>query len=330
MIKKLLLFVFLSFIGFNSYSIKADKLLTPVNSDFLKDSVIIPRNNTPVALVGDLQRTTVWELMIGREQNDIEREKIIRSIASDDPSALILLGDMVSNGSDKKEWIYLKNLLKPVLKENIPIVPVLGNHEYWGNDAIALYNAGEVFPVFQKTHWYSKRYGDIVFIILDSNREDLPENAWSLQRAWFENKLKYYDSDPSVKGIIVCLHHPPYTNSLVTGDNINVQEAFVQPFLNSQKSMAMITGHAHTYERFLEKGKMFIVSGGGGGPRVILKTGLNIHKDLVNLPKIRPFNYLLLYSNPDGIKIVAKGLNKGSSEFYTIDDFSIPFNILSY
>ncbi len=331
MIKKFLLIflIILSFAGINFYSIKVNKPLSPVYPSISRDSLIIPGKNVPVALVGDMQRTTVWELMVGREQNDIEREKIIKNIAIEKPGALILLGDMVANGSDTNTWLYLRNLLKPIMKENIPIIPVLGNHEYWGNDSAALYNAGQVFPVFQKTHRYSIKYGNIVFIILDSNRDNLSGNKWSQQREWFENKLKYYDSDSSVKGIIVCLHHPPYSNSIVTGDNINVQEVFVQPFLNSKKTIAMISGHAHTYERFREKGKMFIVSGGGGGPRVLLKTGINTHKDLVNLPSLRPFNYLLLYPESARIKIIARGLDKGTSHFYRIDNFSIPFNNLA-
>ena len=329
MIKKFILIILIlfSFAGINSIKIKPNRHLSPVYSSLLTDSLTAPGNNIPVALVGDLQRTTVWELMIGREQNDAEREKIIKNIALEKPGALILLGDMVSNGSDINTWFYLKNLLKPVIKENIPIIPVLGNHEYWGNDSAALYNAEQVFPVFQKSLWYSFRYGNIVFIILNSNRDNLSENKWSEQREWFKNELKYYDSDSEVKGIIVCLHHPPYSNSIVTGDNINVQNAFVQPFLNSKKTMAMITGHVHTYERFIKKGKTFIISGGGGGPRVLLKTGPNTHKDLVNLPSPRPFNYLLLYQESAGIKIVVKGLNKGSAHFYKLDDFSIPFGI---
>jgi Icc-related predicted phosphoesterase len=327
MIKKFLLFTFIlfSFAGISSIKILQNKPLSPIYSSLLTDSLITPVKNLPVALVGDLQRTTVWELMIGREQNDAEREKIIKNIAMEKPGALILLGDMVSNGADVNTWLYLKNLLKPVSKENIPIIPVLGNHEYWGDDSAALHNAGKVFPVFQKTHWYFVRYRNIVFIILDSNRDNLTGNEWSVQKEWFENKLKYFDSDPSVKGIIVCLHHPPYSNSLVTGDNINVQDAFVQPFLDSKKTMAMITGHVHTYERFIKKGKTFIISGGGGGPRVMLKTGPNTHKDLVNLPSPRPFNYLLLYQESAGISIVVRGLHKGSSKFYTIENFSIPF-----
>ena len=325
--KKLVLIflVILSFAGINSLSIKGNKSLSPVYSSISQDSLITPVKTVPVALVGDLQRTTVWELMIGREQNDAERVKIIKNIAYENPGALILLGDMVSNGSDVNEWIYFKNLLEPVIKKNIPIIPVLGNHEYWGNDSAALYNAGQVFPVLQKKHWYFITYGNIVFIILDSNKDNLTGNEWSEQIKWLENKLKYYDSDSSVKGIILCFHHPPFTNSIVTGDNINVQEAFVQPFLNSKKTIVVINGHAHTYERFLKNGKMFVVSGGGGGPRVLLKTGANIHNDLVNLPSPRPFNYLLLYQESAGITIVVKGLNKGSSKFYTLDDFSIPF-----
>ncbi len=324
--KLFFLFFLFSFIGFNSFSEKPAGILNPINSLSSQDSIIPKKKNYPIAIVGDLQRTTVWELMIGREQNDPERKKIIQNIALKNPAALILLGDMVSDGSDIKEWNYLRNLLRRVKNENIPIIPVLGNHEYWGNDSIALNYAGQCFPIFQKLHWYSKVYGNITFIILDSNRDDLSETAWSKERKWFENILKHYDSDPSIKGIIVCLHHPPYTNSIVTGDNINVQEAFVPPFINSQKTLAMITGHAHTYERFREKGKMFIVSGGGGGPRVILKIGLNVHTDLVDLPTLRPFNYLLLYVKPGGIEITARGLNKDSSKFFTIDNFSISFN----
>jgi Icc-related predicted phosphoesterase len=320
-----LLFLF-SFVDFNSGGERSAVVLNPIESLSIQDSVISRQTNGMIAIVGDLQRTTTWELMMGREQNEPERKKIIQNIALENPVALILLGDMVSNGSDLKEWDYLRDLLIPVKNKNIPIIPTLGNHEYWGDDSVALYYAGQSFPIFKESHWYIKIYGDLVFVILDSNRDDLMETAWSKERKWFTGILNYYDSEQSIEGIIVCLHHPPYTNSIVTGDNENVQEAFLQPFLNSEKTLAMISGHAHTYERFREKGKMFIVSGGGGGPRILLKTGLNIHKDLVDLPSVRPFSYLLLHVKPGGIEITARGLNKDSSKFFTIDKFTIPFN----
>jgi Icc-related predicted phosphoesterase len=326
MIKKIIVILFVCY----SSAFKPNKFQNFSKSAIKQDSIITVKNNYPITIVGDLQRTTSWELMIGREQNELERQNIIKNIASENPAALILLGDMVSDGSDIKEWNYLERLLTPIKNENIPIIPVLGNHEYWGDNNTALYNAGKYFPIFRTSHWYIKRYGFLAFIILDSNKNDLPDYEWTKERNWFENSIKYYDSDSTVKGIVVCLHHPPYTNSIVTGDDINVQEAFVQPFLNSSKTLAMISGHAHTYERFEKKGKMFIVSGGGGGPRVLLKTGLNENKDLVNLPPIRPFNYLLLYLKSDGIEIITKGLNKDSSNFFTVEDFSIPFNKISY
>ena len=326
MLKKIL-FLFLLY---SSVSFKAYKIEGLPNTTVKQDSIIAVKDNSPIAIVGDLQRTTIWELMIGREQNEFEREEIIKNINAENPAALILLGDMVSDGSDIKEWNYLENLLKPIKDEKVPIVPVLGNHEYWGNNMIALHNADRFFPIFQKSHWYCKIYGDIVFVILDSNKSDLLDIAWTNERRWFENTLKYYDADSLIKGIVVCLHHPPYTNSIVTGDDINVQEAFVESFLNSSKTLAMISGHAHTYERFEKKGKMFIVSGGGGGPRALLKTGLDVNKDLVNLPPLRPFNYLLFYLKPDGIEITTKGLNKDSSHFFTIESFSMPFNKSSY
>ena len=151
MLKKLIfLFIVLSFIGFNSYSIKTNEIEKPINSTVQEDSNITFKKDYPIALVGDLQRTTVWELMIGREQNEMERKKIIENIALHNPAALILLGDMVSNGSDIKEWDYLHNLLKPIMSKDIPVIPVLGNHEYWGDNSIALNNAKTKFSYFPK------------------------------------------------------------------------------------------------------------------------------------------------------------------------------------
>ncbi|MFN8370847.1 MAG: hypothetical protein U0T83_09525 [Bacteriovoracaceae bacterium] len=57
--------------------------------------------------------------------------------------------------------------------------------------------------------------------------------------------------------------------------------------------MALFAGHAHGYEHFKKEGRDFIVSGGGGGPRVKLKVETKArHQDLFSGPSPRPFNYL--------------------------------------
>ncbi len=97
-------------------------------------------------------------------------------------------------------------------------------------------------------------------------------------------------------------------------------------YYSSKKALLFISGHAHTYEHFFIKGKTFIVSGGGGGPRVKLKSGKDAHKDLYNGESPRPFNYLLIKKGNNGIKITVKGLKRGDSKFFRMEEFKINFN----
>jgi hypothetical protein len=53
------------------------------------DSLALINPNGSIAIVGDMQRTSLWELMMGREQNDYERERIISEVNHESPSMLI-------------------------------------------------------------------------------------------------------------------------------------------------------------------------------------------------------------------------------------------------
>ena len=282
-------------------------------------------SSSPIAVVGDLQRTSVYEELIGREQNDTEREKIIAAIADENPAELIILGDMIFDGSDNREWIKFDSLISPINKKNIPIFPVVGNHEYWGNNSTAMRNLVKQFDVLSSSHWYTDVYDSLALIFLDSNESDLTERGWKLEHDWLIKMVSKFDTTSAIKGIIMFDHHPPFTNSLVTSDELNVQNNFLPAFYGSNKSLLFISGHAHTYEHFNIKGKNFIVSGGGGGPRVNLKIGKDAHEDLFKGDSPRPFNYLLIKKVEDGIKVTVKGLKKGSSEIFKMDEFVIKF-----
>ena len=81
------------------------------------------------AAVGDLQRTSLAE--VWRESNDIERDRIVRSIAEEAPDFVALLGDLVFRGSSAAEWARFDALAAPLREGRIPVVPIFGNHEYW-------------------------------------------------------------------------------------------------------------------------------------------------------------------------------------------------------
>jgi Icc-related predicted phosphoesterase len=278
--------------------------------------------NSTIAILGDLQRTSLWELMMGREQNDNERERIIAEIRKEDPSLLILLGDLVYDGGSRDQWIYFDNLMEPL--KDYPVLTVLGNHEYYssGHGTTSPFIT-ERFKLFDSATWYTRRYGNLGFIFLNSNEQDLPSNEWNKQLEWFNKVLEDYESDSSIKGIMVFTHHPPYTNSLLTGDEKHIQRAFIPAFMKAKKTIAFFSGHAHTYENFSKDGKHFIVSGGGGGPRVFLNKGKDRHDDACSHKGVRPFHYLLLTQNENNVELVVKGINKGESEFSILDSFEM-------
>ena len=74
------------------------------------------------------------------------------------------------------------------------------------------------------------------------------------------------DSNPGIKMILLCSHHPPYTNSKIVKPSKEVVKYFLPRFFESTKSRLYISGHSHNLE-FFEKGnkKYFLVIGGGGG-----------------------------------------------------------------
>jgi hypothetical protein len=87
-----------------------------------------------------------------------------------------------------------------------------------------------------------------------------------------------------------------------------------------------VTGHAHAYERFEECGRTFVVSGGGGGPRVELLSGAEArHRDLHTAGSPRPFHYLLVEQDASGARVTVRGLDKGETEARVIDRFELPF-----
>jgi hypothetical protein len=80
-------------------------------------------------------------------------------------------------------------------------------------------------------------------------------------------------------------------------------------------------------ERFQRGGKLFIVAGGGGGPRAALAQGAaRCHPDdLARGAALRPFHFLLIAPAPEGLAVEVHGLPKGGREAATLDHFMIPW-----
>jgi Icc-related predicted phosphoesterase len=280
----------------------------------------------PLALLGDPQRTLWVERLIGREQNDDARAALVKDLAAQRPGLVVLLGDLTNDGGSQSEWKRFDELFAPIRGAGIPMLALLGNHDYWGGEDHALANAAARFPQLGQKRWYLRALGRLALVLLDSNEPRLGKSRWEEQRDWYRRTLAALDGDPAVAGVLVLAHHPPYTNSRTTGDEKHVQRAFLPAFFAARKTLAFVTGHAHAYERFEERGRTFVVSGGGGGPRVTLLAGADArHRDLHSAGSPRPFHYLLVEQDASGARVTVRGLDTGDAEARVIDRFELPF-----
>jgi hypothetical protein len=106
-----------------------------------------------------------------------------------------------------------------------------------------------------------------------------------------------------------------------------VQRDIVPPFLAARKTIAMLAGHVHSYERFARDGKTFVVSGGGGGPRARLAslTRRRHADDLFAGPPLRALHFLSAAVSDEGVVFEMIALAAEGS-FRALDRFALDFS----
>ncbi len=286
-----------------------------------------------IAVVGDIQRTGPAEqVFLRRPQHDREREAIIEGIVGDDPDMLLLLGDQVYHGGRQECWRAFDSIIRPVVDANIPTQAILGNHDYAGKTRIRTECIGSFLQRFphQRSRIHGlTRLGAIALITLDSNLTKLSAEEVVRQEREYVQWIDELEEDPDVRLVIVASHHPPYTNggyALVRG----LEEMFARPFLEASKTKLYLSGHVHSYQRFRADDKMFIVSGGGGGPRyrLTLTRTRSPFPDEYNDTRrnwdvVRPFHYILFTLEDDVLRGEVKMLDDDLGRLYVGDSFDI-------
>lgn len=255
-------------------------------------------------IIGDLQPTTWFEeKFLRRSQNDSIRERMIDRVVEEDPELLLMLGDYVGAGEREEEWRKFDSLMAPICRHDIPTYAVIGNHDYGllGSEGIA--HCARRFPNVTVLPSLVFLADSVAMVVVDSNLETLPEKLRRHQERRYREIMKRLDRSPSVKGIIVASHHPPFTNADLP-INPAVRETFVPPFMEAKKALLFLSGHIHSYERFEIDGKTFVVSGGGGGPRRKVDTSASrpVRTDQYRKGIWRYHHYVDLQVRPEGIR----------------------------
>ncbi len=143
--------------------------------------------------------------------------------------------------------------------------PTLGNHDY-RNAGLKTYLAyfdlpgSKLASTSANERYYDFVQGDIHFFVLNSNEEE-PDGITSnsKQARWLKEELAASDS----RWNIVYNHHPPYSSDDAHGSTPELQWPYAE-----WGADAVLSGHAHTYERILSDGIVYFVNGLGGAKRV--------------------------------------------------------------
>lgn len=298
---------------------------TPLHDASFEGNLSSRQSDSTFILLGDPQRTSFWELLVFREQNDGIRRELFDEIARENPGVVLLLGDLVSQGDDDREWVKFDTFSSAVREKHIPIYSVLGNHDYFGDEEAALGNFFERFPHQQNRLWNTFRFRSVAFILLNSNISRMTPRQVDEQEKWYKEQLARDQADSTISAIIVACHHPPFTNSTIVSDNQDVLEDFVGPYLAIPKARLFFTGHCHSYEHFVQDGKQFVVSGGGGGPRqpVTCDSKHWRHADLYQGDPIRAFHFIRVTIENDGLRVEMVRLDSDKDTWEVGDVFTV-------
>jgi len=297
---------------------------TVYETPYLWSDTLQPRR---LMIIGDLQPTTWFEeKLLRRSQNDSVRDRMIERVVNEDPDLLLLLGDQVGVGEREDEWVKFDSLMAPICRHDIPTYAIMGNHDYGLLGSSGIEHCALRFPRVAVLPSLVLLADSVALVVVDSNLETLPDRLREHQEKRYREILKRLDRSPSIRGVIVASHHPPYTNADLP-INPAVRETFVPPFMEAKKTLLFLSGHIHSYERFEIDGKTFVVSGGGGGPRRKVDTSAaRPHTtDQYRRGIWRYHHYVDLQIRPEGIRGEVHMLL--GEEFRLGDGFALRWNV---
>lgn len=291
----------------------------------LKDEIDFKQKK--ISVIGDTQKTLGFEkILLRRETNENETSKILEALSHEQTDLLIHLGDMIGNPLKQSHWDFFDRSMNLIVKQNIPVLPLLGNHEYFFGGMRKFFQITQRFTTLNQSKWFKKKYGPLLLIGLDTNRRYLNSVDWDQQMLFLSKALEEGDQEKTIKGIFVFGHHPAMTNSTCVSPNRFVMDEIKPKLKHSKKVLAYVSGHAHGYEHFIENQKHYIISAGGGGPRSPVLTGKKKrYLDHFNGPSLRPFNYLNFLVSEREVMVEVMGFQKNEDKIKKIDSIKMTY-----
>jgi hypothetical protein len=217
--------------------------------------------------------------------NPVARQALVKRVAEEKPDAVLLNGDVPWHGGTPDDYQVYAAETRVWRDAHLRIFPALGNHEFSHCEVPdCLANWWAAFPELKGRRWYSVRLGTKIHMIaLDSDDSLLPGSE---QRHWLESQVASLPS--GIEFVLISMHHPPVAD-IQTQHNVDhnprPNEIALAQYLQtaaavSKAKFVVVAGHIHNYERTLQEGVVYLVSGGGGAaPYPVDRTPSDLYQD---------------------------------------------------
>jgi tartrate-resistant acid phosphatase type 5 len=196
--------------------------------------------------------------------NDANEQDVALLIKSWDPDFIITLGDNnypdgeaatidAAIGKYFHEYIYPYRGSYGAGSTTNRFWPTIGNRDWDNQNGAKLQPYLDYFTLPNNERYYDIVRGPVHLFAIDSDADE-PDGitSTSVQAQWLRNKL----AASTAPWKIVYLHHPPYS-SRTSWPNLQ------WPFA-AWGADAVLSGHAHVYERIMKDGIPYITNGLGG------------------------------------------------------------------
>lgn len=174
---------------------------------------------------------------------------VVSLIASWRPDGVVTTGDNAYESGTVEETAFARALIQPALDQGARLVASLGNHDEEngiGRPVMAAFG--------MPGRWYSTVIGHVQLVVLDANIPRDPD-----QLAWLRMTLAL---PRTVSWRIAVFHQPAVSCSFHTASSGVIKNWL--PLFHGKIDL-VLSGHNHTYERFLDSAGLSFVTTGGGG-----------------------------------------------------------------
>lgn len=163
---------------------------------------------------------------------------------------VVNVGDQVDVGTlEQYEQVHFK--MSAPVSANLPIMTTVGNHEFYYDGDLALYQAHFKYDGLRyqgiagaaNESYYANQVGRVLFVHLNSMNTD------AAQEAWLRSIVNAADRDSTVDWVISLIHHPYQAEQYVGDISQTLRNSWMSILATSRKHVLNVGGHHHLYAR---------------------------------------------------------------------------------